>query len=268
VSTGHDLAKWDAVLRTDVLLNARERARWIEPVQESYGLGLFNHTTQRATRRVWHGGSSPGYKVLFIALLDEATTIIVITNDVGEPDAVVSVIENMLFPPLPESAQASFNVTGMQFDKEAAAYVAQEGLRWDAAAGPNGGVLLTMYRSGSTKPMGTLALSEGSARRCLAAVTDIVRFIHDDPQPTIMAVTVGQTAITADGQADFPNVFKVEVRSAFRGRNPDGSEFNDRRPTLVVIDAGGTVPLVARMDKAASVGLQSALRAGLGGKLP
>jgi CubicO group peptidase (beta-lactamase class C family) len=249
VSTANDLARWDAVLRTGLLLNDQERQKLLTPVQESYGLSWYIHTTPRATKRVWHGAYSPGYKMLFVSLLDEATTMIVITNEMGEPDAIVGVIEEMLFPPLPEGAKATLNVKGMQFQKDPDGYVLEEKVNWVATGTNDGGVELTMYRASNSLLMASLALKEGTARRCLASMTDIIRFTAESDQPTITGISVGQRGVPEDGTLDYPSVFKVEVRSAFRGRNKDGSEYNDRRPTLVMVDAGGTVPLIVRMDK-------------------
>lgn len=268
VSCARDLARWDAVLRTDVLLNEAEREKMRTPVQESYGLAIYNQTTSRNTRRLWHGGSSPGYKTLMVTLLDEGTSFIVITNDFGEPDSMINLLEEALYPALPEKATATLYFQGLVYNQQEATYTLDEAVRWVANPGNDGGVQLSMYRAANGLMIASMTLSEGTARRVLANLNDILRFTKetaDKPLPTMTAITLPKHAAPENAMMDFPQINRIEMRSAYRTKNADGTELMDRRPTLIVVEAGGTIPLVVRMEKASGEQLSQVMTQSLSG---
>lgn len=99
LSTVIDLAKWDAVLYSDKVLNAATRDRMSKAAVEtgekaenglpvSYGLGWFvGYSGQK--RAVYHGGSLPGFRAQMLRLVDDKMTIIVLANaDGARPDLI------------------------------------------------------------------------------------------------------------------------------------------------------------------------------------
>ena len=87
-----DLAKWEALLYTDKILDgaARKqmwtRARLNDGTTAAYGLG-WHVDSVRGQLRVWHGGGLPGFTAHFVRYVDDGLTVIVLTNgddsDVG-----------------------------------------------------------------------------------------------------------------------------------------------------------------------------------------
>lgn len=80
-----DLAKWDAVLYTDKILNAATREQMWTPASlnngtsYSYGFG-WDLSTVGKHKVVSHGGSMPGFRAGFVRFVADRLTIIVLTN--------------------------------------------------------------------------------------------------------------------------------------------------------------------------------------------
>jgi CubicO group peptidase (beta-lactamase class C family) len=95
LSTVGDLAKWDALLYTNKLLNeASRREMWTRARLNAgstadYGFGWQVDTLKKNGRHVVsHGGSLPGFRAYFARYTDERVTVILLTNgeDVGLAD--------------------------------------------------------------------------------------------------------------------------------------------------------------------------------------
>ena len=95
LSTVLDLAKWDAVLRTeDVLRDSTRRQMWV-PVRLNdgatypYGFG-WQLGSLDGNRMVHHGGGMPGFRAGFARFVDRGLTVIVLMNlDDVDLDAIV-----------------------------------------------------------------------------------------------------------------------------------------------------------------------------------
>lgn len=85
LSTVLDLAKWDAVLYSDRILNASIRQQMWTPVKlkdgtlKPYGFGWYSDLWQ-GHKRVHHGGSLPGFQSDFERFVDDELTVIVLFN--------------------------------------------------------------------------------------------------------------------------------------------------------------------------------------------
>jgi D-alanyl-D-alanine carboxypeptidase len=85
LSTVLDLAKWDAVLYSDRILNASIRQQMWTPVKlkngtiKPYGFGWYSDLWQ-GHKRVHHGGSLPGFQSDFERFLNDKLTVIVMFN--------------------------------------------------------------------------------------------------------------------------------------------------------------------------------------------
>lgn len=85
LSTVLDLAKWDAVLYSDRILNASIRQQMWTPVKlkngtiKPYGFGWYLDLWQ-GHKRVHHGGSLPGFQSDFERFVDDKLTVIVLFN--------------------------------------------------------------------------------------------------------------------------------------------------------------------------------------------
>ena len=96
LSTVLDLARWDAMLYTDTILDASARREMWTPVRltdgkrAAYGLG-WHVDAGRHGRRVWHGGELPGFTSHFVRFLDQKLSVIVLAN--GD-DADIGTIAN------------------------------------------------------------------------------------------------------------------------------------------------------------------------------
>ena len=86
LSTVADLAKWDALLDSDVILSGESRRQMWTPVQLSdgtsypYGFGWHVDVTDSGRRSVWHGGGLPGFASFMGRRLDDHVTVILLTN--------------------------------------------------------------------------------------------------------------------------------------------------------------------------------------------
>ena len=85
LSTVLDLAKWDAALDTDRILNASSRRQMWTPVTLNdgttypYGFG-WQLEPQNGHRRVHHGGGIPGFGAEFARFPDDHLTVVVLLN--------------------------------------------------------------------------------------------------------------------------------------------------------------------------------------------
>ena len=85
ISTVLDLAKWDALLYTDMILTESERRQMTTQVQltngSPYPYGFGWHVDVAGKRqRVWHGGGLPGFSAQFVRFPEEGVTIVVLVN--------------------------------------------------------------------------------------------------------------------------------------------------------------------------------------------
>ncbi|HEX5830905.1 MAG TPA: serine hydrolase domain-containing protein, partial [Gemmatimonadaceae bacterium] len=85
VSTVLDLAKWDAALYTDALLERASLERMWTPTRltdgtvQEYGFG-WQVDTFRTRRRVSHGGGISGFQTMIARFVDDRLTVIVLAN--------------------------------------------------------------------------------------------------------------------------------------------------------------------------------------------
>ena len=104
LSTVLDLAKWDAALDTDRLLQRSLRDQMFAPVKlnagttHPYGFG-WNLDTVDGHRVVRHGGSLPGFRATLGRFVDDKLTVIVLTNgDDANADAFLFGIAELYIP--------------------------------------------------------------------------------------------------------------------------------------------------------------------------
>ncbi len=95
LSTVLDLAKWDAVLNTDKILNASSRRQMWTPVvlndgtSHSYGFG-WEISSLNGHRQVSHNGGMTGFRSAFSRFDDGKLTVIVLMNlDDADPNPIV-----------------------------------------------------------------------------------------------------------------------------------------------------------------------------------
>jgi CubicO group peptidase (beta-lactamase class C family) len=102
-----DLAKWDRALRDHTLLSAAEMQPGLTPIQPtagpakfpdgstvSYGFGWFLDP-YRGHKRMWHGGSTIGFRTTIECFPDDALTIIILANraDLNPEDLALKVAD-------------------------------------------------------------------------------------------------------------------------------------------------------------------------------
>jgi len=84
LSTVMDLAKWEAVLYTDTVLDGATRRQMWEPVRltdgktAEYGFGW--HVDTVAGRRIWHGGGLPGFSAQYVRFPNAGVTVLLLAN--------------------------------------------------------------------------------------------------------------------------------------------------------------------------------------------
>jgi D-alanyl-D-alanine carboxypeptidase len=104
MTTISQLAKWDAVLRSDRVLTAAERQLMITGVtlndgsSAPYGFG-WHVERFNGQRYIWHGGGLPGFSSNFARFPDAGITVIALTN--GDDSDVGSLIANLALMHLP-----------------------------------------------------------------------------------------------------------------------------------------------------------------------
>jgi len=85
LSTALDLAKWEALLYTDAVIDEATRRQMWTPVRLNdgssapYGFG-WHVDTAGGHRRVWHGGGLPGFSAQYVRFPDERLTVILLAN--------------------------------------------------------------------------------------------------------------------------------------------------------------------------------------------
>lgn len=101
-----DLAKWDAALYTDKVLQAAVREQMWSPVKlnsgatHPYGFG-WELGTLNGHKIVNHGGSLPGFRAQLMRFVDDKLTIIVLTNsDHANPQLIARGIAAQYIPSL------------------------------------------------------------------------------------------------------------------------------------------------------------------------
>jgi CubicO group peptidase (beta-lactamase class C family) len=106
LSTVLDLAKWEAVLQTDKVLNDMSRRQMWSAVQLTngtaarYGFG-WHVDSVGGHRRVRHGGGLPGFSSEYTRFMDDRLTVIVLTNgdDVDTADIANGLAARIYLPP-------------------------------------------------------------------------------------------------------------------------------------------------------------------------
>jgi len=103
--TIYDLAKWDAALYGDRVLNAANRNMMWTPTRlnngktRDYGLG-WELGELRGHRYVGHGGGIHGFSTYILRLLDDKLTVIALMNGAGNPSVVARGVANLYIPEL------------------------------------------------------------------------------------------------------------------------------------------------------------------------
>lgn len=101
-----DLAKWDAALYTDKILRQSILSQMWMPVKlnngatHPYGLG-WELSDVAGHKRVYHGGSLPGFRAQFSRFVDDKLSVIVLTNgDNADPNLIAVGIAALYLPGL------------------------------------------------------------------------------------------------------------------------------------------------------------------------
>jgi CubicO group peptidase (beta-lactamase class C family) len=96
LSTVLDLARWDAVLRSNAILTEASRAQMWTPARLDggtpalYGFG-WHVNRPGARRQVWHGGGLPGFKAQYRRYIDDGVTVIILMNlDDADDEGIAS----------------------------------------------------------------------------------------------------------------------------------------------------------------------------------
>jgi len=104
LSTVLNLAKWDALLYTDrILNNTARRQMWTEVRLNDgtiapYGFG-WHVESIRGRRRVWHGGGLPGFSSHFVRFVDDGLTVVVLANgDDGDLPSIANGVAAFYLP--------------------------------------------------------------------------------------------------------------------------------------------------------------------------
>lgn len=104
LSTATDMAKWDAALYSARILSAATREQMWTPIKlkdgstASYGFGWFIDEVN-GHRRVYHYGSQPGFKTMFVRYLDEKLTVIILTNlSSGDAPRIAQAVAGFYIP--------------------------------------------------------------------------------------------------------------------------------------------------------------------------
>jgi D-alanyl-D-alanine carboxypeptidase len=108
LSTVLDLAKWDALLYTDRILNdASRRQMWTavrlnNGTTDPYGLGWHVDSFRRRLR-VWHGGGLPGFTSHLVRFVDDGLTVVVLAN--GDDSDMASIANGVAALYLPAASR-------------------------------------------------------------------------------------------------------------------------------------------------------------------
>ena len=100
LSTVLDLAKWDAVLRTNAILTEATLVQMWTPTTlndgKPYVYGFGWHTSRPGQRRqVWHSGGLPGFKAQYHRYINDGVSVIILMNidDADDESIAVGVAE-------------------------------------------------------------------------------------------------------------------------------------------------------------------------------
>lgn len=103
LSTVLDLARWDAVLRTNSILTEASRRQMWTPARLNdgapYAYGFGWHISRPGARRqVWHSGGLPGFNAQYRRYLDDGVTVVILMNldDADDESIAAGVAERYL----------------------------------------------------------------------------------------------------------------------------------------------------------------------------
>ena len=107
VSTVLDLAKWDAALYTDRILNAESRKQMAEAIKlnsgrtSAYGFGWFIGSLH-GHQRISHDGLLSGFRTYITRFVNDRLTLILLTNQssLNDPGVIANGIAREYFPDL------------------------------------------------------------------------------------------------------------------------------------------------------------------------
>jgi len=286
LTTMADLAKWDASLTNGRVLSPESTAQMFAQGPGGYGLGWFTEPTSRSTTRIHHSGGTRGFTSWFIRLPQEHTFIAVLTNEKGRPDAIARLIEDTIFPPLPESGFGGFTL-GDRTENEWGLAITDELLLWrpasiaeraeaNAAATvvPSASTGLVLERATDGAAIMHLWLSPGTVARLRAELAGATPTSAHATAPapasdsaaqamlpsglSLMTKACNATATTFGPLADGVT---ITVRDRYSGISKDGNPVEDIRPTFIVIDEARSMwPVIVRMDRHTADSLAQALQ--------
>ena len=106
LSTAEDLFKWNQALLTDRILSESAKAKMYHPRLRNgedstsyYAYGWDVHKTPRNTTAYWHNGSNGIFYADFYRLIDDSTTVIILTNKSNGFQRTGREVVRSLFPP-------------------------------------------------------------------------------------------------------------------------------------------------------------------------
>ena len=262
VSTAPDLLAWDRALRGDAVLGAAAKEKLFTPVQADYACGWVVQTTGRGTTKVFHGGLVMGFGAHFARYLEDDVVVAILSNDRRDLGELEEAISALVFPA--PRIGAVVDATPYRLNRYRAAEVAGP-LAWTVEKRER---LVTMtLRDGDHVTVEIRCAPEAVRGFAPALERAIAVRAKDDPGGEaaveaglyLLRYPAGQTRLTIDDGVEL--LFHDE----YRGQGPDGREIVDRRPILIVKDAGsGDWPAIVRMNVAAARALLEALRKAAG----
>ncbi len=244
----HDMIAWEKSLRAGTLLTPAQRDKLFKNVIENYGLGWYIQTTPRNTTRAWHGGSAKGFVSLYFRLLEDDTSLFVITNENGDADRIITMLERELYPALPLDFSGRIDFFTL---RTSSPLTFNEPAHWLVGREPNGDISMRLKVESFPVPIAHVTVSEGLARQMMAVLKDSLRTLPEGAaKSTTTAVNPGKLPFNEHHQVHFSDEARVELRAAYRTRNQDGTMTVDYRPMVVVIDPKGqNWPLMVQMER-------------------
>ncbi len=276
LTTMAELARWDAALADDSVLSEASRDAMFTRGKGGYGLGWFIETNSRGTRRIHHSGGTRGFTCWFVRLPEENTFIAVLSNQRGRPNTIAKLVEDFLFPPLPESAVGGFTLGDRTENKHGLALVG-ELLLWrpatDAeranadASVPKSSHGIVLERATDGAKIMDLWISHGTAARLNAELISATPppdvALAPAIRPSVLSLMSRAYGASASSFATLADGLTLSIRDRYLGFGEAGS-FEDVRPTFTIIDkARGMWPVIVRMDAHTAATLGETLQAGL-----
>lgn len=179
-----DLAKWDAALYTDKIINQALRNEMWSPAKlnngrtNDYGFGWFLDKIN-GHKLIRHGGSLPGFRSEFGRFVDDKISIVIMANgDNADLGAITVKIADSFIPNLIPKRTAKA-VDSKILDTYAGQYQ------------PNPSVVLTI-----TREDGKLIFQQGSNKQVLLPENETDFFNKDNPFPTYRFIKNEQGEIT------------------------------------------------------------------------